>query len=124
MSCVLLAEDDADIRHLVAIKLERAGVEVAAVADGFAALREAQHRQPDLIILDVRMPRMSGVDVCRELRGNRATAQIPIIMLTARTRPQDLEAAYSAGADEFMAKPFSPRHLLERVETMLARVRT
>jgi two-component system phosphate regulon response regulator PhoB len=122
MSRILFAEDDPDIRHLVTFKLQRAGFEVVEAADGFAALRAAHEQTPDLAILDVRMPRISGIEVCRELRAGSATAAVPIIMLTARARPQDLEQAYVAGATDYIVKPFSPRELLERVETVLARV--
>jgi two-component system phosphate regulon response regulator PhoB len=124
MSRILLAEDDPDIRDLVTFKLEHGGFEVVSVSDGFAALREAQRRPPDLAILDVRMPRISGIEVCRELRAGPHTARIPIVMLTARARPQDLELAYAAGATDYVVKPFSPRELLERVEAVLARVGT
>jgi two-component system phosphate regulon response regulator PhoB len=122
MSNILLVEDDPDIRHLISYKLTRGGFTVTEAADGEAALREAQRVPPDLVILDVRMPRMSGLEVCRELRAGPRTAHVPIIMLTARTRPQDLEQAYAAGATEYVVKPFSPRELLERVEAALARV--
>lgn len=124
MSTILLAEDDPDIRRLVSFKLDRAGFDVVAVEDGSAALDEARRHPPDLVILDVWMPRMSGIDVCRELRAGAGTARVPIIMLTARARPQDLELAYAAGANDYMIKPFTPRELLERVETVLARVGT
>jgi two-component system phosphate regulon response regulator PhoB len=124
MSRILLAEDDRDIRHLVEFKLGRAGFEVAGVEDGFAALREAHAHTPDLILLDVRMPRISGIEVCRELRADRRTAAVPIIMLTARAHPEDLEQAFAAGATDYIVKPFSPRDLLQRVESLLARVAT
>jgi two-component system phosphate regulon response regulator PhoB len=124
MSTILLAEDDPDIRHLVTVKLSRGGFEVVAVPDGFAALREAHRQPPDLVILDVRMPRMSGIEVCRELRAGPHTAAVPVIMLTARARPADLEQAYAAGATDYVVKPFSPRDLLERVEAVLSRVGT
>jgi two-component system phosphate regulon response regulator PhoB len=124
MSRILLAEDDPDIRHLVTFKLQRAGFDVTAVADGFAALRDAHAHPPDLVLLDVRMPRISGIEVCRELRADRRTAGVPIIMLTAQARSQDLEQAFAAGATDYVVKPFSPRELLDRVETVLARVST
>ena len=124
MSRILLAEDDPDIRHLVTVKLERAGFAVIAVEDGYAALAATHRETPDLILLDVRMPRISGIEVCRELRADRRTVAVPIIMLTARARPQDLEQAYAAGATDYVVKPFSPRELLERVESVLARVST
>ena len=122
MSTILLVEDDPDIRHLVSYKLTKAGLDVVAVADGFAALRSARENPPDLVLLDVRMPRMSGLEVCRELRAGLLGSTVPIIMLTARSRPQDLEQGYAAGATEYIVKPFSPRDLQERVEAALARV--
>jgi|SRR3954467_7542696 two-component system, OmpR family, phosphate regulon response regulator PhoB len=124
MARVLLAEDDPDIRHLVTYKLTRAGMDIVGVPDGLAALQAARRNPPDAALLDVRIPRMSGLDVCRELRAAPPTALIPIIMLTARARQQDLEAAYAAGATDYVVKPFSPRDLLTRVQAALARVRT
>jgi two-component system phosphate regulon response regulator PhoB len=122
MSTILLVEDDPDIRHLVSYKLTKGGLDVVAVADGFAALRAARENPPDLVLLDVRMPRMSGLEVCRELRAGPLGPTVPIIMLSARSRPQDLEQGYAAGATEYIIKPFSPRDLQERVEAALARV--
>ena len=122
MSTILLVEDDPDIRHLVSYKLTRGGFDVVDVADGLAALRAARDNPPDLVLLDVRMPRMSGLEVCRELRAGPLAKTVPIIMLTARSRPQDLEQGYAAGATEYIVKPFSPRDLQERVEAALARV--
>jgi two-component system phosphate regulon response regulator PhoB len=122
MSTILLVEDDPDIRHLVSYKLAKGGFDVIEAADGPAGLREAQQHTPDLVLLDVRMPRMSGLDVCRELRARPATAAVPIIMLTARAHQADIEQAYAAGATGYVVKPFSPRELLERVESVLLRV--
>ena len=122
MSTVLLVEDDPDIRHLVSYKLTKGGFDVVEAADGVAALHEARRHRPDLIILDVRMPRMSGLEVCRELRAAPHTAHVPIIMLTARARTQDVEQAYAAGATDYVVKPFSPRALQERVESLLPKV--
>ena len=122
MSTILLVEDDPDIRHLVSYKLTRGGFDVIDVADGIAALKAARLHPPDLVLLDVRMPKMSGLEVCRELRAGPLTATVPIIMLTARSRPQDLEQGYAAGATDYIIKPFSPRDLLERVEAAVARV--
>jgi two-component system phosphate regulon response regulator PhoB len=122
MSTVLLVEDDPDIRHLVSYKLTRGGFDVIEAADGVTALHEARRRPPDLVILDVRMPRMSGLEVCREMRATPQTADVPILMLTARARTQDLEQAYAAGATDYVVKPFSPRALQERVESLLLKV--
>jgi two-component system phosphate regulon response regulator PhoB len=122
MGTILLVEDDPDIRHMVAYKLTKGGFDVIEAADGFAALREAQNVPLDLVILDIRMPRMPGLDVCRELRGRPPTATVPIIVVTARARPEDIEQAYAAGATDYVVKPFSPRELLERVQSALQRV--
>lgn len=124
MTHILLAEDEPDIRHLVSYKLSRSGFEVHAVNDGLAALHAIRHFVPDLAILDVQMPRMSGIEVCRDLRASPGTAHLPVLMLTARARPQDLEAAFAAGATDYVTKPFSPRELMLRVEAMLSRVRS
>src|SRR4051812_23402705 len=116
MTTILVVEDDPDIRHLVSYKLTKGGFDVVEVPDGPAALRAARENPPDLVLLDVRMPRMSGIEVCRELRAGALGPRVPIIMLTARARPQDLEQGYAAGATEYIVKPFSPRDLQERVE--------
>lgn len=122
MSTILLVEDDPDIRELVAYKLRRGGFEVVEAGDGLAALGAARERPPDVVILDVRLPRLSGIDVCRELRAAPATAAVPIIMLTGGVRLQELEGAYAAGATDYLVKPFSPRELQRRVEAALVGV--
>jgi DNA-binding response OmpR family regulator len=123
MISVLVAEDDADIRDLVAFKLEQAGYDVIAVEDGPSALVAARQTPPDLAVLDVSMPGMSGLDVCRLLRADPSTATIPIIMLTARAQERDVEDGLTAGADDYMIKPFSPRELVSRISTQLAKAR-
>jgi DNA-binding response OmpR family regulator len=123
VTLVLVADDDADIRDLVAYKLEQAGLEVVAVEDGQAALEQARARQPTLAVLDVSMPGLSGIDVCRMLRADPATAGMLIIMLTARVQEQDVEGGFSAGADDYVTKPFSPRALVTRIQTLLSRTR-
>ncbi len=123
MTVVLVADDDADIRDLVAFKLEQAGFEVISVEDGQAALDQAQLRLPTLAVLDVSMPGLSGIDVCRMLRANPATAGMLIIMLTARVQEQDVEGGFNAGADDYVTKPFSPRELVSRIQTLLSRTR-
>jgi two-component system phosphate regulon response regulator PhoB len=124
MTRVLLVDDDPDIRHLVSFKLRRAGIDVDPYADAFTGLDAARQDPPALALLDVRIPRMSGLDLCRELRADPATARIPIIMLTARARPRDVELAFRCGADDYIVQPFSPRDMLHRVEAALARVTT
>jgi len=121
MSTILLVEDDPDILHMVAYKLRRAGFEVVETTDGLAALDACRREPPDLVLLDVRMPRMDGIAVCRELRAGPRTGDVPIVMLSARARDQDRELAYAAGATDYVVKPFSPRALVERVAAVLAR---
>jgi two-component system phosphate regulon response regulator PhoB len=122
MSTILLAEDDPDIRHLVSTKLRRSGFDVVETADGVEALDAARRAHPDLILLDVRMPRLGGFEVLRELRADPGTAGLPILILTARARAVDVELAYAAGATDYIVKPFSPRELVRRVEEALTRV--
>jgi DNA-binding response OmpR family regulator len=124
MVTVLIADDDADIRDLVVFKLEQAGHRVIAVGDGAAALAAARSEKPDIAVLDIMMPGMSGIDVCHEMRAHQDTASVPVIFLTARAQESDIEAGFAAAADDYVVKPFSPRELLSRVETVLARVRT
>ncbi|MEV6923120.1 response regulator [Dactylosporangium sp. NPDC051485] len=124
MTAILVADDDMDIRDLVAFKLEQAGYDVVAVDNGLAALTAATQNPPDLVVLDVMMPGMSGIDVCRQLRQEQATKGLPIILLTARAQEGDVEVGFGAGADDYIVKPFSPRELVSRVEAVLARMRT
>jgi DNA-binding response OmpR family regulator len=118
---VLVADDDADIRDLVAFKLEQSGLDVITVEDGQQAVEQARRHHPTLAVLDVSMPGLSGIDVCRMLRADAATADMLIIMLTARVQEQDVEGGFSAGADDYVTKPFSPRELAARVRTVLRR---
>ncbi|GAA2579302.1 hypothetical protein GCM10010399_06320 [Dactylosporangium fulvum] len=124
MTAILVADDDMDIRDLVAFKLEQSGYDVVAVDNGLAALTAAAENPPDLVVLDVMMPGMSGIDVCRQLRQDHATKGLPIILLTARAQEGDVEVGFGAGADDYIVKPFSPRELVSRVEAVLARMRT
>ncbi len=122
MATVLLAEDDADIRFLVTFKLKKAGHEVRAFGDGLSAMADAREHPPDLAVLDIMMPGMSGLQVCRELRKDPATASVPVILLTALAQEADITAGFAAGADDYIVKPFSPRDFTMRVEAVLARV--
>jgi DNA-binding response OmpR family regulator len=124
VTTVLVADDDADIRDLVAFKLEQAGLEVVTVSDGQSAVETARERRPDLAVLDVSMPGLSGIDVCRMLRAEPTTAGMLIIMLTARVQEQDVEGGFRAGADDYVTKPFSPRELVSRIQALLSRTRT
>jgi DNA-binding response OmpR family regulator len=119
---VLVADDDPDILQLVTFRLEGAGYEVVQAADGEEALRLAQELKPDLAVLDVTMPKLTGYDVTRQLREDDATRDIPVILLTARVQEADVEQGLEAGADDYLTKPFSPQELRERVEAILARL--
>ena len=121
MTTVLVADDDADIRDLVAFKLEQAGLEVITAADGQAAVDAARAHLPTLAVLDVSMPALSGIDVCRMLRADPATAGMLIIMLTARVQEHDVEGGFGAGADDYVTKPFSPRELVSRIQALLTK---
>ena len=118
---LLVADDDRDIRDLVTFKLEQAGYTVQAVEDGVSALDAAFADPPALVVLDVMMPGLSGVDVTRELRADARTASVPIILLTARAQESDVENGFATGADDYVVKPFSPRELVSRVQAVLAR---
>lgn len=121
MATVLVADDDPDVRDVVVFKLQQSGHEVLVAEDGGVALELARSGSPDLAVLDVMMPRVNGLDVCRELRSDPATAGIPIILLTARAQEGDIENGFAWGADDYLTKPFSPRELDSRVRAVLAR---
>ena len=120
---VLVVDDDRDIRDLVTFKLEQAGYEVRQAEDGLQALEAVREWAPDLVVLDVMMPGLSGVDVTRELRADPATAGTPVILLTAKAQEADVETGFVSGADDYVVKPFSPRELVSRVQAVLARSR-
>jgi DNA-binding response OmpR family regulator len=124
MATVLLAEDDADIQFLVSFRLRKEGYKVSVFGDGLSAMADAREHPPDLAILDVMMPGMSGLEVCRELRKDPATANIPVILLTALAQEADITAGLAAGADDYIVKPFSPRDLATRVNAALACTRS
>jgi two-component system response regulator MtrA len=118
---ILVADDDGDICEMIARKLSRAGHDVRTCADGPSVLAALQRATPDLVVLDLNMPGMSGLDLCRALRTDPGTADVPVLMLTARTQDADVEAGFAAGADDYLHKPFSPRELVSRVDTLLQR---
>src|SRR5687768_5522659 len=115
---ILVAEDDPKQAHLVRLYLEREGHSVLSVADGRAALDQCRARKPDLIVLDVMMPVIDGLDVCRILR---AESDVPIILLTARSTEDDILFGLDLGADDYITKPYSPRQLTARVRALLRR---
>jgi two-component system phosphate regulon response regulator PhoB len=119
---VLVVEDEQDIAGLIKHALERAGDGVVEIVNsGDAALRAVTERAPDLVILDLNLPVLSGTEVCRILRGRSSTAHVPIIMLTARTSEADRVTGLDLGADDYVTKPFSLRELAARVRAVLRR---
>jgi DNA-binding response OmpR family regulator len=118
---ILVAEDDRDIADLIAHYIRKAGWEPDVVTSGNEALAEARRQTVDLMILDVMLPGMSGLEVCRALRADRATAAIPIIMLTARAEEADRVIGLEIGADDYVAKPFSPNELVARIKALMRR---
>jgi two-component system response regulator MtrA len=117
----LIAEDDRDIRELVTAKLGSAGYQVVAVGDGHAALAAAREQRPDVALLDVMMPGISGLDILRQLQDDPETSAIPVILLTARSQEFDVQTGFSIGATDYVVKPFSPRELVVRVDAVLGR---
>jgi two-component system phosphate regulon response regulator PhoB len=116
---VLIAEDDDSLRALMRLTVDIGGVDIEEAEDGTTALAAARATPPDLVLLDWMMPGLSGLDLCRELRADPVTASATIVMVTARVMPEDREAALAAGADHFVAKPFSPVALLDTVRHAL-----
>lgn len=120
---VLLIEDDLNLVELVRYNLEREGFEVLHAPDGEEGLAVARDEAPDVILLDWMLPLVSGIEVCRRLRKTPETANIPIIMLTARGEESDRVRGLDTGADDYITKPYSPRELISRIRAILRRVR-
>ena len=120
---VLIVEDEPDIRDLLIFHLEREGYHVIKARSGTEAVRLAHASPPDLVLLDLMLPEMDGLEVCRRLRGDPATQGVPIVMLTARGDEVDRVLGLEMGADDYVVKPFSPRELLARIRAVLRRTR-
>ena len=121
MSKILVIEDEKNILELVSFNLECEGFQVIATMDGTSGLEMAREELPDLIILDVMLPGMNGLEVCRELHQDPATGNIPVVILSARAEELDKVLGLEMGADDYIVKPFSPRELLARVKARLRR---
>jgi CheY-like chemotaxis protein len=122
MPKILVADDERDIRELIGFTLRFAGFEVVLVADGTEAIEQAPLEQPDLILLDVRMPRVTGYDVCRHLKEDPATSAIPIVFLSAKGQEGEIQEGLDSGAVEYIVKPFTPDDLTDQVREVLQRV--
>jgi two-component system phosphate regulon response regulator PhoB len=121
MKRVLLIEDDRDIVELVRYNLEREGFQVAAAMDGASGLAQIRKTPPDILLLDLMLPKLSGLDICKEIRRDTTLNKLPILMLTARGEEADRVVGLEMGADDYVTKPFSPRELGARVKALLRR---
>jgi two-component system, OmpR family, phosphate regulon response regulator PhoB len=119
---IVIVEDDRDIRELIGLILDEDGYTIVAIATGADALQACRDDVPDLVLLDVSLPgELSGLEVCRRVRADERLAAVPVMLLTARARPDDVEAGYAAGASDYLVKPFNPGELIRRVEDLLGR---
>ena|SRR3990172_6142156 len=121
MARILIAEDEPDIRELVAFVLRFAGHEVTATSNGEDALLQASLIIPDIIIMDVRMPRMTGYEACRAMKTDIALKDIPVVFLSAKGQDSEIQTGLEVGAEEYLLKPFAPDQLAERVKAILAK---
>lgn len=118
---ILIVDDELNIRELIKFNLEKAGYKVLESDDGQAAVHIAKTNRPDLVVLDLMLPGMDGLEVCRAIKNSRETTAIPIIMLTAKNEEIDKVIGLELGADDYLTKPFSPRELLARIKAVLRR---
>lgn len=121
---VLIVEDEADVVDLLRYNLKRAGFKVLVATSGDAGLASVRTHRPDIVVLDLMLPGMSGLEVCRALKQDSETTHIPILMLTAKDEQKDRVKGLETGADDYVGKPFSPRELVLRVQALLRRLRT
>ena len=119
MAKILIAEDEQDIRTLIQFTLQFAGHDVVAFKDGQEAWENAETESPDLIMMDVRMPRMDGFTACRNMKSNPATKDIPVVFLSAKGQEAEINDGFDAGASEYLLKPFAPNDLTLRVNELL-----
>lgn len=121
MKRILIIEDDKDIVELVRYNLEKDGFQVTSMSDGLTGLGQLKKSAPDLLILDLMLPNLSGLEICREVRRDQNLSRLPILMLTARGEEADRVVGLEVGADDYVTKPFSPRELVARVKALLRR---
>lgn len=121
MTQILIAEDDQDIRELIVLTLQFNGFDVDSVEDGAAAVEQAQKKPYDIILMDVRMPRMTGYQACRALKDIDSTQNIPVIFLSAKGQEQEIQTGIDAGASDYILKPFAPDVLVSTITNVLKR---
>ena len=119
---VLVVEDDKDILQLVKMYLDNEGFRTVTASNGTEALRQARSEHPDLVVLDLMLPEVDGLEVCKKLRMAPQTAMVPIIMLTAKREESDTVVGLELGADDYVGKPFSPRALMARIKALFRRL--
>jgi two-component system phosphate regulon response regulator PhoB len=120
---VLVIDDEPTILELLRINFEMGGFEVVSAADGNAGLTKARDHQPDLVVSDIMMPGLDGLEVLKRLRTDPSTADLPVILLSAKAQKADVQRGFELGADDYVTKPFDPLELLDRVNAVLAKVR-
>jgi CheY-like chemotaxis protein len=121
MAKILIAEDERDIRDLVAFTLRFAGHEVATAANGAEAVEMAPKENPDLILMDVRMPRMTGYEACKVMKSDPRLKDIPVVFLSAKGQENEIQTGLEVGAEEYLLKPFAPDQLTDRVKSILSK---
>jgi DNA-binding response OmpR family regulator len=119
MARLLIAEDECDIRDLIAFTLRYSGHQVITTTNGEEALEKTRTEKPDLVIMDVRMPRMTGYEACRLMKTDQSIQHIPVVFLSAKGQEAEIKMGMEAGAIEYILKPFSPDHLVEKIEQIL-----
>jgi CheY-like chemotaxis protein len=121
MAKILVAEDEPDIRELIAFTLRFAGHDVVTAGNGVEAVEAAKQAQPDLILMDVRMPRMTGYEACQHIKTDPAVQHIPVVFLSAKGQDAEIRVGIEAGASDYLLKPFAPNELAEHVTQLLER---
>jgi DNA-binding response OmpR family regulator len=122
MAKILIAEDERDIRELVNFSLQFGGFMVVQAANGAEAVEQAQRELPDLILMDVRMPKMTGYEACRQMKSMPELRDIPVVFLSAKGQESEIQTGLEAGAEEYILKPFAPDELVKQVQAVLDRV--
>jgi DNA-binding response OmpR family regulator len=122
MAKILIAEDERDIRELVSFSLQFGGFTVVQAANGAEAVEYAQKEMPDLILMDVRMPKMTGYEACRQMKTMESVRDIPVVFLSAKGQESEIQTGLEVGAEEYILKPFAPDELVKQVQAVLDRV--
>lgn len=122
MTKILIAEDERDIRDLITFTLQFAGYEVVAASNGEEALSMARQETPDLILMDVRMPRMTGYEACAAMKSDPKLKDVPVIFLSAKGQDSEIQVGLQAGAAEYLLKPFAPDQLTQRIQAVLQKL--